>query len=403
MTRPQGRRGDIDTDPSLIELRRTLHQTPELRFALHRTAAVVKERLLASGWEVQDGIAETGMLATMSSAASGPHVALRADMDAMPVTDVKDVPYASTVPGVMHACGHDVHTSVLVGVAERLAASPLPAGRISLIFQPAEEMPYGAASGAMTMLEEGLFKDDRPDVVLAWHSWPSLPAGAIGIDERIAMAGKDAFHIKLLGKGAHAATPSGGRDAILGIAQLVAALHQGIARSLDAADMAAFNVGTVHGGASQSVVAPSAEITGTIRSVDEVVRSRLREVVERTSAGVAAASGLGHELTWSEMLPAINNDERLARCALEVGAELLGPGAARSLPLPPMTADDFAFFAELAPALYMKLGICGGDACPSLHNEAFDVDERAIGVGVGVLHEMALRLLTRPLDSWASP
>lgn len=392
-------RGDIDTSPSLVELRRTLHQKPELRFALSGTASLVRDRLLACGWQVRSGIAQSGMLASMRSEVPGPHIALRADMDAMPVHDAKDVPYASTVPGAMHACGHDVHTAVLVGVAERLASGGLPAGKVSLIFQPAEEMPYGEASGARTMLDEGVFEDGRPDAVLAWHCWPSLPVGTMGIDDRLAMAGKDAFHIKLNGRPAHAATPRHGRDAILGMAQLIGALHQGVARSLDASDMTAFSVGTVRGGASQSVVAATAEITGTIRAIDEDVRRRLREVVERTSAGVAMAVGLEHEVTWADIVPAVVNDVRLAARAIDVGTRLLGSGKVQRLSAPPMTADDFAFFTSVAPGLYMKLGICGTEQCAPLHNGDFDVDERAIGVGVGILHELALDLIERPIET----
>ena len=172
---------------------------------------------------------------------------LRADMDAMPVPDSKDVPYRSTVPGVSHACGHDVHTTVMVGVAERLAAAPLPAGRVSVVFQPAEERPFGEPSGAVRMLEEGLLADGDPTAVIGLHCWPDLPAGTIGIDDVIAMGGKDAFRIALEGRPSHAATPSRGRDAILGIAQLVTGLHQGFARSLDPGDLAILNVGTIHG------------------------------------------------------------------------------------------------------------------------------------------------------------
>lgn len=394
----QETRGDIGTSPSLIELRRALHQKPELRFALDGTAALVRERLLACGWEVRSGIAQSGMLATLASALPGPHIALRADMDAMPVDDAKDVPYASTVPGAMHACGHDVHTTVLVGVAERLASGGLPSGRVSLIFQPAEEIPYGEASGALTMLDEGVFRDGQPDAVLAWHSWPSLPVGSMGIDDRIAMAGKDAFHVVLRGRPAHAATPSRGRDAILGMAQLISALHQAVARSLDASDMAAFNVGTVHGGASQSVIAARTEITGTIRTIDDDLRHRLREVVERNAAGVAMAAGLEHEVTWADIVPAVVNDDCLAARAIDVGTRLLGSARVERLSTPPMTADDFAFFTNVAPGLYMKLGVCGAERCAPLHNSDFDVDERAIGVGVGILHELTLDLIERPIE-----
>jgi amidohydrolase len=281
----------------------------------------------------------------------------------------------------------------MVGVAERAAASPLPAGRVSFVFQPAEERPYGEPSGAIRMLEEGLLADGDPTAVIGLHCWPDLPAGSIGIDDRIAMGGKDAFRIALVGRPSHAATPSRGRDAILGIAQLVTALHQSFARSLDPGELAILNVGTIAGGASQSVVAERAEVTGTIRTVDPSVRDRLRALVERVAAGVGAASDLGVTVTWSDVMPPIVNAPHLVEQAHLVANDLLGPDATRRLTMPPMTADDFAFFSERAPGLYLKLGVCGADRCAPLHDGAFDVDERAIGVGVGVIHALVLRLL----------
>src|SRR5688572_23030719 len=187
MAPPMHDRSDLTTPASLVELRRAIHRHPELRFTEHRTAALVEERLRAAGLAVRSGIAGTGLVGVLDSGRPGPHLLLRADLDAMPVPDAKDVPYRSTVPGVSHACGHDVHTTVMVGVAERAATAPLPAGRLSFVFQPAEERPFGEPSGAVRMLEEGLLADGDPMAVIGLHCWPDLPAGSIGIDDRIAM------------------------------------------------------------------------------------------------------------------------------------------------------------------------------------------------------------------------
>jgi amidohydrolase len=389
-----------ESPAELIALRRDLHAHPGLRFDVERTATIVAGRLRDRGWDVTTGVGRTGVVARRSSGRLGPHVLLRADMDAMPVPDTKDVSYSSVVPGLAHACGHDVHTAVMVGVAEQLAALELPGGRLTLTFQPAEEMPYGAESGAQAMLDDGLFDHGVPDAALPLHCWPGLPAGSIGIDDRVAMAAKNAYGIVLRGRSAHAATPSSGRDAILGMAQLITALHAGVARSLDATDRVAFNVGTVHGGASQSVVPDTAEITGTIRSIEPGVRDRVVAAVERITAGVAASMDLEHEIAW-ETMPAVINDPRVVACGREVAREVLGADAAIRLTEPPMTADDFALVAAQVPSLYFKLGTCGRAACPPLHNGAFDVDERAIGVGLAVMSGMALRLLEHPLDHWA--
>lgn len=392
----------IETPASLIELRRSIHRHPELRFDLPRTSSLIAEQLRSAGWQLRTGIATSGILATAEGETPGPHVMLRSDMDAIAVADATETSYSSQNPGVTHACGHDVHAAVLVGVAERLKAAPLPAGRVSLVFQPAEETPFGEPSGARTMLEDGLFADGPPDVALALHCWPDLPVGAIGVDERVSMGGKDAFRIRMAGRPAHAAMPSRGRDAILAIAQAIVGLHQGFARSLDPGDLAILNVGTVGGGTSQSILAAATEATGTFRWIEQPVRERLLEMAERTVAGAAAMAGVDHELTWAASVPRIVNDARLVRAASEVGRDVLGEAQTLRLPMPPVTTDDFAFFAELAPAIYLKLGVCGGDSCPPLHNGLFDPDERAIGVGVAVMHELALRLLQRPLDDWAA-
>lgn len=391
--------GVIATPPDLVALRRELHQHPELRFAEDRTAALLARRLLDLGFAVRTGVGGTGLVGELRGDAPGPHVALRADMDALPIQDQKSVAYASRNAGATHACGHDVHMVVVLGAAARLAAAGVPAGRLTILFQPAEERPFGEPSGAQAMLDDGAFADGTPDAVLGLHCWPDLPAGRVGVDERIAMGAKDAFSVSLRGRGAHAATPSRGRDAIVGLASLVTALHAAVARSLDASDRAAFNVGTIRGGRSQSVVAEEAELTGTLRTVDPAVRARLREVIERVCAGTAAAHGLEPSLRWADEMPPVLNDPRLVQRTLAIAGRVLGPGAATPLPDPPMTADDFALFAALAPAMYFKLGVADPAAAgwPPLHSGHFDVDEGAIGSGVAVLTELAADLLTHGL------
>jgi len=328
----------------------------------------------------------------------GPLLLLRADMDALPVADRTTTDHTSENPGVSHACGHDAHMAVVLGVAERLVAAGMARGRVLVAFQPAEERPFGQPSGAQAMLDAGLLDDGEPTAVLGLHCWPDLSAGEVGIDERIAMGAKDAFSIELRGRAAHAATPSRGRDAILGLGALITALHTGVGRSLDATDRAAFNIGTVSAGRSQSVVAEDAVLTGTVRTVDPEVRSRLRDVIERVTEGVAAAHGLAGDLRWADEMPPVLNDRRLVRRAImAAGAADVG---IRLLSDPPMTADDFALLAAGRPALYLKLGVAapGADAWPPLHSGLFDVDDRCIEVGVRVLSGLVADLLQHGLD-----
>jgi amidohydrolase len=382
------------TTGGLVALRRDLHAHPEPRFTEHRTAGIVAARLRAAGWAVTEGVARTGVVATMTGRDPGPCVGVRADLDALPVADLKTVPYASQVPGVSHACGHDVHTTVVVGLGERLAADRSWPGTVKLVFQPAEEIPFGEESGGAAMLDAGALEDPNVDVMLGLHCWPDLPAGTIGVDDDYAMAAKDAFGIHVKGVGAHAATPSRGVDAILVSSQLVVALHHLISRSTDAGDLASLNVGTISGGRSQSVLADGVHLTGTIRAVDEAVRTRLKARLEQVVAGVASAGGATAEVEWANAMPAVRNHADVA-----VRAHRVLPDRAQVARIsdPPMTTDDFALYAERVPGLYVKLGVAGPDGCHPLHHSLFDVDERAIATGVDGLDVLVRSLLTEPL------
>jgi len=382
--------------PDLVAFRRDLHAHPELRFTEHRTAARVSERLRASGWQVTEGVARTGLVAILNGTRPGPCVAVRADLDALPVQDNKQVAYASTSPGVCHACGHDVHTTVVVGLGERLARSRDWPGVVKLIFQPAEEIPFGEPSGGAAMVDSGVLADPHVDAVLGLHCWPELDAGTIGIDQHVAMAAKDAFRVRVVGAGAHAATPSGGVDAILAASQLVTSLHHLVSRRTDAHERAALNIGTIAGGRSQSVLADSVELTGTIRTIDESVRQRLKTALEQVAAGVGAAAGARVDVEWANAMPAVRNADALVTRARLVLHSRLGLAALRELIDPPMTTDDFALYAERVPGLYLKLGVRGPAHDRPLHHSLFDVDERAIATGVDALDWLVRDIVATP-------
>lgn len=385
-----------ETLTDLIALRRDLHRHPEPRFHETRTARILSRRLSALGFDVVERIARTGVVGTRGSG-RGPHVLVRADMDALPTHDLKTVEYASSSPGVAHACGHDIHCVVALGAAGLLAEGGLleAGGRVTVLFQPAEEIPFGEVSGAQAVLDSGALDVHDVDAVLAVHCWPQLPAGTIGIDPETAMAAKLAFRVSVTGHGAHAATPQLGRDALLGASQIVVALHTLVGRDVDPNDRVAVNVGTVHAGTSQSIVPAFAELSGTVRSVHDGTGARLRASVERVVAGVAAAHGLVADVEWRNEMPPVANDPRLVGLAHAVLTTCEEVDDIVQIADPPMTTDDFALFAQRWPGLYLKLGVAapGSPRWPALHDGAFDVDERCVSTGAHALATVAAEIL----------
>lgn len=380
---------------ALVSLRRSLHAEPELRFNEIRTAETLGKLLSPLVDELQTGVAGTGLIATVHGRSPGRRVLLRADMDAYPVTDEKTAPYASRTPGVAHACGHDVHMTVAVGVLTRLSQQRPECGSVTVVFQPAEEIPFGEASGGRAVLDTGLLGQEPYDAVMGLHCWPDLPAGTIGVDERVSMAAKDAFKIDVLGISAHAATPAFGRDAVLELSSLVCTMHELVNRRHNPAEMVAFNIGTIVGGSSQSALANHASATGTLRTHDESVRSRLRRVIDQAVKGSAVQFDAQSEITWANEMPAVLNAPALVDLAMNRLPEVAD---VEFLRVPPMTTDDFALLEALGPTLYLKLGVTGQQQHPGspLHSSTFDVDERCIEVGVTALETLTRAVLDQP-------
>lgn len=383
----------ISEAAGLRDLRRRLHAIAELRFTEYRTAEAIHGSLTDWADSVTTGVAGTGLIARIDGEHPGPKILLRADMDAYPVQEANDLAYASTTPGVSHACGHDVHMTVMVGVLRRLAVERPERGAVHVLFQPAEEIPFGQPSGARTVLESGALDDDY-DAVIGLHCWPGLEAGVVGVDPRIAMAAKDAFRIVARGRASHAATPGLGRDALLAMSELVGTLHAVVARRRNPSDLVALNVGTIVGGASQSQVPEEVSITGTLRTHDAAVRSVCKATVEQVCEGIARAHDLTIELTWADEMPALHNAPELVALARRVGPEVVD---LVDLAEPPLTADDFALLAERWPGLYVKLGVAepGKVGTRALHSAHFDIDERALACGVDLMER-----LTREALSW---
>ncbi|MFQ5416673.1 MAG: amidohydrolase [Myxococcota bacterium] len=391
----------------VVGWRRDIHEHPELSNRERRTAALAADHLEALGLSVRRGIAHTGVVGVLRGGLPGPTVALRADMDALPVTEEVDLPFASRVRatylgrdvGVMHACGHDVHTAVLMGVAEVLTGvrERLP-GSVVFVFQPAEERPPpGERGGAALMLEEGAFDDPTPEAIFGLHVVSQHRVGELAFVSGGAMSSSDVLDIRVVGRQTHAAYPWNGVDSIAVAARIILALQAIPARRVDVRLPAVVSIGAVHGGVRHNIIPEEVSLLGTIRSLDEAQRRAIHEEIRTTAVGIARSAGaealvkieLGYPITYNDpaltarMIPTL---ERIAGSDHVVRA------------LPRTGAEDFAFFQERIPGLYVWLGgrpagVSASEAAPN-HSPRFFVDEAALALGVRTLAGLAVDFLS---------
>ena len=404
--------------PRVVAWRRDLHQHPELGHAEHRTAGVVAAHLRALGFEVRTGIAGTGVSGLLrgglpAGPGAGPRIALRADMDALPVTEETGLPFASTATttyrgqpvGVMHACGHDAHVAIAMGVAERLAARrDAFAGEVMLVFQPAEEGPpeVGQVFGAKAMLDDGLFEAFRPDAVYGLHVWAALPAGEVGWRSGATMAAADEWTLRVDGRQAHGSRPWDGVDPITVAAQIQLAAQGILARQVDITrSPVVLTTGQVQGGVRFNIIPERVDMTGTLRTFDPAVREDVIARFERIARATAEASGASATLRVVNNAPLTYNDPALAERSGDVLRAALGAEATREMPLLTI-AEDFSQYATAAPTFFFFVGATapGIDpaAAPSNHSPRFMLDERALEVGVRALSALAFDALSAPGD-----
>jgi amidohydrolase len=378
----------------MVALRREIHRHPEPAFGEIRTAKLIAGQLATLGIPHRNGVAGTGVVGEVGQ--GGRCIALRADMDALPIQEGNEVPYASEVPGMMHACGHDVHVAGLLGtarlLAEEHAAGRLP-GRVRFLFQPAEESADARGrSGAMRLVEEGAM--DGVDAVLGLHVAADQPLGTIGLRDGTMTAFTDRFRIDVLGEAAHAACPQQGFDAVVLAAHVIQALQTVISRRLDPTKGRVLTIGTIHGGDKENVVAAKVTLAGTIRTFDPEVREEVYAEVRR-ACGVARAMGGDYELKINGGYPAVVNNEAMAGLVRRAGAALLGADNVLQLELQ-MHGEDFAFLSQKAPGCYFNLGgAIPGEPERLHHNPRFDVDERCLPIGAAVMAKAALQFLQR--------
>ncbi|MBM5792149.1 MAG: amidohydrolase [Cyanobacteria bacterium M_surface_10_m1_298] len=373
----------------LVAIRRHLHAHPELSGNEHQTAALVAGELRKLGWRVQEGVGRTGVLAELGPGA-GPVVALRVDMDALPVEERTGLPYASVHQGLMHACGHDIHTSVGLGVARVLA--PLAqqlAGTVRLLFQPAEETAQGAAwmraDGAM----EGV------DALFGVHVFPSLPVGSIGVRSGSLTAAAGELEVEVLGEGGHGARPHQSTDAIWIAARVVSGLQEAISRRLDALHPVVVSFGRIEGGKAFNVIADHVRLLGTVRCLDLELHAQLPAWIEETVQAICKGYGGEARVRYRCISPPVHNDPALTQLLADAATELLGRDQVLWLEQPSLGAEDFAELQQGTPATMFRLGVAGPKGCTPLHSNSFDADEGALAVGVQVLSASLLQWLAR--------
>ena len=373
----------------LVAWRRTIHQWPELGFDVHRTAGVVTDALAAMGVEYRSGVGKSGVVAYLGDS-HGPVIGVRADMDALPIHEQTGLPFASQTPGKMHACGHDAHTAMLLGVAALLNGRQLP-GQVRLLFQPSEEGGYdNGVSGAPRMIEDGAL--EGVDAVIALHVHGTIETGQVQISGGWMQAAVDNFRGRVLGRGGHGAYPHQTLDPIWLTSQVLNALYAIPSRRIGPTLPCVVTVGKVQGGAADNVIPDAVELLGTLRSFDADVRPQLIADVERAFS-IPRAFGGDYRLEIEHGYPPLYNDPAAtawlqAVAADELGAANVGPSEAS------MGAEDFAFMAQCAPGAMFKLGVRAPGAPASyLHTADFNLDENALPIGAAILAETALRFV----------
>ena len=378
----------------MIEWRRILHANPEVSGAEVQTRSFILQQLEHMNIPVQTFDSHAGIVATLEGKTGGGVIALRADMDALPVNEETGLPYASKTPGVMHACGHDGHMAMLLGAATALQTNRNAwRGTVKLVFQPAEEAaPNG---GAPLMIKDGILENPKVDMMFGMHLWPDLPYGDIGICRGTMMASSDRFNLKLFGAGAHAGAPHHGIDAIMMTSDVLTALSRIIHRQTDPRETATINIGTVHGGERYNVVAKEVVLEGTVRTLNETVRRDIPERIRRMVKGICEGYGGHFELDYQFGYPSLQNSPDETGFVQLAASRFLGAEHVQSDHKPVLGAEDFAFFAEKVPSAYFFVG-CGKTNEPvrPLHSGFFDFDERALFVGAQVMEETALAALT---------
>ncbi|MEN8204226.1 MAG: M20 family metallopeptidase [Bacteroidota bacterium] len=376
----------------LTGIRRRLHQHPELSFEEHQTSAYIRKILDDWGIDYSFPFVKTGILARIRGDKPGKRIALRADMDALPVTEETGLEYTSQNPGIMHACGHDIHMTSLLGAIRILdQLKHLIEGEVLFVFQPGEEKIPG---GARLMLEEGVFKEYPPDLIIAQHVLPDMESGRVGFKAGKYMASSDEIYITMRGKGGHGALPRHINDPVLMAAHVLITLQQEINRKSPSNIPTVLSFGKVVANGAVNVIPNQVELEGTFRTMNEPWRKEAHQLIEQVTSGIASSMGGNCEVEIRKGYPVLHNHEKITLESKSKAVELLGPDQVEDLEIR-MTAEDFAWFAQSIPALMYRLGIKekGSDRVFPLHTSGFRVDESALKTGISLLSYLSIELL----------
>ena len=386
--------------PELLALRRRLHQHPELAFEEHETAKAVSAFLARLKIPMRTGVGKTGVVAVLDSGKPGPTIGIRADMDALPIHEQSGVPFASMVAGKMHACGHDVHTVIALGVAAALyELRDAFHGRAKFIFQPAEE----TLAGARAMIADGALDDPPMDVILGFHNWPAVPAGMVGYNAEAVMSSADAFDITLRGRDGHGAHPHLAVDALAAGAYLIAQLQTIVSREVKPMSPAVLTVGEFHAGTARNVIAGTAQLKGIVRTMEPGLAEKIEVAVRRMLEGMKGGMRVEYELRWERVAPALRNNRAALAKLLASARSVLGAENVVELPEPSMGSEDFAWFAESVPAAHVRIGSKIEGLDTAIHRANYDCNELAIPVGVRVVTRAALDLSSGTQPYFSKP
>ena len=378
--------------PKMITWRRKLHQCPELGFQERQTATYIAQFIREMQLEPQEGIAETGIIARIQGGAGeGKVIALRTDIDALPITELSDVPFASRNPGMMHACGHDAHIAIVLGAMSILnrLGDRLP-GEMRFIFQPAEEGP----GGAEPMLSAGVLQNPRVDAILGGHVWPGLPVGQIAIQEGPVMASSNGWKLTITGRGGHAAEPHRCIDAVALGASVVVTLQQIISRTNDPQDPAVLSIGMFQAGTRNNVIAETAVLQGSLRTFNDANKERILGLIPEIARGICTPFGATVTMEYGSGYPVTANDPELTAKVTASIQNLLGEDRVITKFKPSSGAEDFSFFAKEVPGCYLFIGVSNPEVVSyPIHHNRFDIDEGALRVGAAVFAQAIVDLL----------